>query len=424
MDMQLQKVMRESLLLMLMGGCVLTPTFAAPGQITLSVLYEYSSEGQKVCFNKLLAQYEKLHPGIKLDVQVVPLGKWTEIMRMRALANDYPDVTICALQRVGEWMGAGKLAAGNQYIPANVLNKYPKGRLASVTDNNGRIYGLPLTDSVRAVAYNVDYFAKAGITPPQRAEDAWTWAELVAAAQKAQAASGAKYALQFDRPNFDQMLSFIYQAGGQLMSDDYTRSALNTPQVRKVLEWVAKLHRDGIAAPGVIEGIENPVRLFASGVTTMWLAMGNWMIEALDKRMKYKYSYTFMPQDVQAATVVSGKDWIVCKGGHPKEAWDLILYMVSPRSVASYCEIANTVPSRRDVHVTWRLHPELAPFFAAQARECPETLMKQQIHPAYSACKDKLLQELSMCVSGQKSVDAVQAAMNRIMGDALKKYHY
>ncbi|MGD9155640.1 MAG: sugar ABC transporter substrate-binding protein [Bacillota bacterium] len=414
----------KAVLLMLLGGCVLTPTFAAPKQITLSVLYDYSNEGSKACINQLLKQYKKLHPGIKLNVQVVPQGKWSEIMRLRALANDYPDVTICPIQRVGEWAMAGKLAAGNQYIPASVLNKYHKARLASVTYNSGQIYGLPVNNTVRSVAYNVDYFAKAGITPPQRAEDAWTWAELVAAARKVQAASGAKYALQFDRPNFEQMLPFIYQAGGQLMSDDYTRSTLNTPPVRKALEWVVKLHRDGIAAPGVIEGLENPVRLFASGMTTMWLAMGNWMMNALEAQTKYKYSYTFMPQDVQEATGISGKDWIVCKGAHPKEAWDLLLYLVSPGPMASFCEVSNTVPPRSDVQVTWKLHPELAPFFTAQAQECPEALMKQQIHPAFGACRDKLLQELSMCVSGQKSVDAALVAMDRIMGDAMKKYHY
>jgi multiple sugar transport system substrate-binding protein len=423
-QMQFREVMLDSLLLMAMAGCVLTPTFAAPKQITLSILYRYVSESHKTCMQQLLEQYEKLHPEIKLNIQVTTPAKWREIIKMRAIANDYPDVTICPPQRIGEWAIAGKMEAGNRYIPTSVLNKYNKTHLLAVTYNNGQIYGLPLSNAVRAVAYNADYFAKAGITPPQRAEDAWTWEQLVAAAQKAQAASGAKYALQFERPTFNGWLPFIYQAGGQLMSDDYSRPMLNTPQVRKALEWTVKLHRDGIAAPGIIEGTEDPVRLFASGLTTMWLATGNWMMDALDRETKYKYSYTFMPRDAQAATLNDGLVWIAFKGSHPKETWDLILYLVNVEAMTRWNEIANTVPARNDVHVTWRLHPELAPFFTEQAQECPETLMKQQIHPAYSACRDKLLQELSMCTSGQKSIEATLAAMDRIMGDALKQYHY
>jgi multiple sugar transport system substrate-binding protein len=422
--MQLREIILGAALLMLMVGCVLGPTYAVSKPITLSVLYQYVGEGQKAAIKRILEQYEKLRPDIKLDIQVTTQAKWPEIMRMRALANDYPDVTTCPQNRVGEWAANGKLAAGNQYIPESVLNQYNKTRLLSVTYNNGRIYGLPFSTVVRAVAYNVDYFTKAGIKPPQKAEDAWTWEQLVAAAQKAQAASGAKYALQFEKPSFDGWLPFIYQAGGQLMSDDYTRPMLNTAQVRKALEWTVKLHRDGIAAPGVIEGTEDPTRLFASGLTTMWLGTGHWIMDALDPRMKYKYSFTWMPQEAQVATTVGGLDVVAFKGSHPKEAWDLLLYLGSPGPMAGYTEVANTIPPRRDVHVTWRLHPELAPFFAEQARECPETLMRQQIHPAYGACRDKLLQELSMCTSGQKSVTDTLEAMNRIMGRALKEYHY
>jgi multiple sugar transport system substrate-binding protein len=422
--MQLREILLGAVLLMLTAGCVLAPTYAVSKPITLSVLYQYVSEEQKAVMKRLLEQYEKLHPQIKLDVQVTTQAKWPEIMRMRALANDYPDVTTCPQNRVGEWAVTGKLAAGNQYIPENVLKQYHQVRLASVTYNNGRIYGLPFVNGVRAVAYNVDYFAKAGIKPPQKAEDAWTWKELVAAAQKAQAASGAKYALQFEKPSFDGWLPFIYQAGGQLMSDDYTRPMLDTAQVRKALEWTVKLHQDGIAAPGVIEGTEDPLRLFASGLTTMWLATGGWVMNALEPRMKYKYSYTFMPREAQTATTVSGLDMVAFKGSHPKEAWDLLLYLVNPESMGSYNEVANTIPPRSDVHVHWQTHPELAPFFAEQARQCPATLMRQQIHPAYGACRDKLLQELSMCTSGQKSVADTLEAMNRIMGHALKEYHY
>jgi multiple sugar transport system substrate-binding protein len=420
---RLRKIINLAFLI-LMGGCVgLSSAFAAAAPITLSILCSYTSENQKASIKQILEQYERLHPNIKLKVQITTTPKWPDAMRLRAIANDYPDVTVCPLLRVGQWAAAGKLAAGNQYIPASVLNKYSKARLASVT-YYGKIYGLPFSDSVRAVLYNVDFFAKAGITPPQKAEDAWTWEQLVAAAQKAQAASGAKYALQFERPSFDGWLPFIYQAGGQMMDDNCVKPNFNTPQVRKALEWTVKLHREGIAAPGVMEGIEDPRRLFAFGLTTMWLGAGNWMIEALEPQMKYKYSYTFMPRDARAATVATGQDWIAFKGAHQKEAWDLLLYLVSPGPMTAWCEVSNSIPARSDVHAIWRLHPELAPFFAAQARECPETLMNQQIHPAYGACRDKMMQELSTCICGQKSVPETLAALDRILGDAMKLFHY
>src|SRR5690554_819725 len=402
----------------------ITMSFSAQEQITLSVLYEYTSESGRDAIQQSLEQYQKENPHIKLDIQVATQARWPELMRMRAVANDYPDISTCVPQRVSEWALAGKLAPGNDIIPKVVLNKYDEARMLSVIHNDGQIYGLPFTDAIRAVAYNVDYFKKAGITPPQKAEDAWTWEELVEAAKKAQAASGAKYALQFEKASFDGWLPFIYQAGAELMNEDYTESTVKTPEFRRALEWTVKLHEEEIAAPGIIEGIEDPVRTFASGLTTMWLATGHWMMDALDPQMQCEYAYTFLPKDVQQATVVGGTDWVVFEGPHSKEAWDLLLYMVSSGPMASFNQAVTSVPPRSDVKVDWRIHPEFATLFAEQARQMPENLLIHQLHPAYGACRDKLLQELSACVSGQKSVDRTLDAMDRIMQDALKTHQY
>lgn len=422
--MQIRKAVVLLGLTIFVIGSLFAATLAAPKQVTLSVLYDYVTEAGRASVQKSLDLYQKKHPNIKLNIQVVTQAKWAEVVKTRAIANDLPDVAMAVPQRVGEWATAGKLEAGNKYIPKSVLNKYSKARLLSDTYNNGQIYGLPFADSVRAVAYNADYFAKAGIKPPAKAKNAWTWDQMVEAAKKAQAASGAKYALQFGKASMDSWLAFIYQAGGALMSDDFSKATLNTPQVRKALEWTVKLHKDGIAAPGIIDGTEDPLRLFASGATTLWMPTDNSLILSLSSQAKFKFGFTFMPKDVQQATVIGGSDWIAFKGSHPKESWDLILYMVSAGPMKDFNEALTAIPPRSDVHVKWSAHPEFASFFAEQARQIPEALIKQQLHPAYGACRDKLLQELSACVSGQKSVDDAVAAMNQYMNDSLKQNHY
>ncbi len=57
-------------------------------------------------------------------------------------------------------------------------------------------------------------------------------------------------------------MSFLYQAGGQLLDNTLTKPAINSPQARRALEWTVKLHREGLAAPGVIEGTEDPLLIF------------------------------------------------------------------------------------------------------------------------------------------------------------------
>jgi ABC-type glycerol-3-phosphate transport system substrate-binding protein len=278
-----------------------------------------------------------------------------------------------------------------------------------------------VSSTVRAVAYNADYFAKAGIMPPKKAEEAWTWSQLVDAAKAAKAASGARYALQFEKPSFDGWLPFLYQAGGQLLSDDGTRAAINSPQARRALEWTVGLHKDGTAAPGIIEGTEDPLRTFVSGLSTMWLATGNWMMMAIEPQMKFKWSFTFLPKDAQQATVVGGSDWIVFKGNHAREAWDLALALTGPKNMATWNTLQTSIPPRSDVQAKYAVKAELAPFFAEQARQMPKALQLQQLTPAYAASRDKLLQELGACLSGQSSPDQALQAMEKVLNSNLKK---
>lgn len=406
--------------LLLIVSLSLMPVFAAPKKITLSVVYYYTSEAARNVMDKIFSEYEAANPNINLEIQVTTQAKWPEVMKTRAVAGQLPDVSLTVPQRVGEWAEAGLLQDGTKYIPKSVLEKYDPVRCLS-DRYDGKICGLPANTTVRAVAYNVDYFKKAGIQVPTKASEAWTWEEMVAAAKKAQAASGAKYALQFEKPSFDGWLPFLYQAGGALFNKDMTKVAINSSETRRALEWTVKLHEEGIAAPGIFEGTEDPLRTFASGLSTMWLGTGNWMMAALDPQMQHEYSFTFLPKDIQQATVVGGGDWIVFKGKYPKEAWDFVLFVLNQENMARYNSVHISIPPRSDVHAEYSVKPELAPFFMEQSRMVPEELMAHQLLPAYAAGRDKLLQELGACVSGQQSVDETIKAWEQILNENLKK---
>ena len=412
--------MAGCLSLMLVCGLVWSPALAASNVTTLSVVYYYTSETEKDFIQKILDEYQQQHPNIKLDVQVTTQAKWPEIMTTRAIAKQLPDVAMSVPQRVGVWAAGGLLQDGREYIPKGVVEKFDQVRLLSDI-YKGQIVGFPVSSTVRAIAYNVDYFSKAGITPPRKADEAWTWNQLVDVAKKVKAASGARYALQFEKPSFDGWLPFLYQAGGQVLNEDGTKAAINSPQTRRALEWTAMLHKEGVAAPGIIEGTEDPLRTFVSGMSTMWLATGNWMMPAIEPQMKFKWSFTFLPKDVGQATVVGGGDGIVFKGNHPRESWDLVLTLVGPKYMGMWNTLLTSIPPRTDVQAQYAIKPELGPFFAEQARMMPKNLQLHQLTPTYAASRDKLLQELSACVSGQQSADQTLAAMEKVVTENLKK---
>jgi multiple sugar transport system substrate-binding protein len=411
---------RKGMPLLMLGFLLMSVVLAsAANQTTLSVTYYYTNEAQKSVAQKLLDQYEASHPNIRLNVQVTTQSKYITTLQTRAVAGDAPDVAMMSAQWIGSWITEGLLQEGNKYISKSELQKFDAIRNLS-SQYKGKIYGLAVASTVRSMAYNADYFKKAGITPPTKLSEAWTWDQMIDAAKKAQAASGAKYAFEFEKASFDSWLPFLYQAGGQLLSNDNKKAAINSKEARRALEWTLKLHKDGTAMPGIIDGTEDPLRAFASGLTVMWEST-NSSVETLEKQMKFNWGFTFMPRDKQQATVVGGTDWVAFKGKHPKEAWDLVLYLASPAAMATYNIGHTSIPSRSDVNVTWQVRPELESFFMEQCKAMPKKLQLDQITSVYAASRAQLMQELSTYVSGQQSVDVTLTNMEKILNSNIGK---
>ena len=420
MKFKLNRIRRLVMPLLVLGFILMSVVMAnAKAPTTLKVTYYYTNEPMKITVQKILDQYQAEHPNIRLDIQVMAQSKYISSLQTRTVARDAPDVAMMSAQWIGNWIEQGMLQEGNKYIPKKDLEKFDPIRNLS-SQSNGKIYGLAVSSSVRSIVYNADYFKKAGITPPTKLSEAWTWDEMIAAGKKAQAASGAKYAFQFEKASMDSWLPFLYQAGGQLLSDDNKKAAINSPETRRALEWTLKLHEEGIAVPGMIDGTENPLRAFVSGLSVMWETT-NSSLETLATQMKYDWGFTFLPRDKQHATVVGGTDWVVFKGKRSKEAWDLVLYLASPKAMEAYNVGHNGIPSRSDVSVTWKTRPDLEPFFVEQCKAMPKKLQLDQITGVYAGSRAQLLSELSAYVSGQQNVDVTLKNMENIINRNIKK---
>jgi multiple sugar transport system substrate-binding protein len=103
--------------------------------------------------------------------------------------------------------------------------------------------------------YNVDMFTEAGIElPPTKAEDAWTYDELLAIAQKLTKDRSGNDATSpnFDPENIQQFgihyglgwncwYSLVLSNGGSYLSEDGTRFTLNEPEAVEAIQKIADL---------------------------------------------------------------------------------------------------------------------------------------------------------------------------------------
>ncbi|WP_106769052.1 ABC transporter substrate-binding protein [Paenibacillus faecalis] len=129
--------------------------------------------------NRLKAEYEKEHPGIKLDIQTVGGGSdYGAALKARFASNDHPDIfNVAGYRDFDTWFEKLEDLSDQPWVSDVVdVAKEPMTK-------DGKLYGQPMGIEGYGFIYNKDLFAQAGITELPK-----TLSELEAAAQKLQAA--------------------------------------------------------------------------------------------------------------------------------------------------------------------------------------------------------------------------------------------
>ena len=121
--------------------------------------------------NKLIANFEKLHPNIQVDNEVIAQN-YMQVIQMQIIGNNAPDVFYLNADVAPQWMSSGALEPLNTYITPSfdISDFYPN--LLGAFSQNGNIYGIPKDVSDLVLFYNKKLFAQYNLQPPT------TWAEI------------------------------------------------------------------------------------------------------------------------------------------------------------------------------------------------------------------------------------------------------
>ncbi|QMV42011.1 ABC transporter substrate-binding protein [Cohnella cholangitidis] len=128
--------------------------------------------------NRLKAEYESTHPGIKLDIQTVGGGAdYGAALKAKFASGEEPDIFNNGGYRdLGTWFDKLEDLSDQPWVADTVdVAKEPMTK-------DGKIYGQPMNLEGYGFVYNKDLFAKAGITETPK-----TLAQLEEAAKKLQA---------------------------------------------------------------------------------------------------------------------------------------------------------------------------------------------------------------------------------------------
>lgn len=171
-----------------------------------------------------------------------------------------PDVVMLEADRIPTFQAQEALVDLRDLGYEDVKDNFSDGAWKDVSVGDG-VYGAPIDGGPMGMIYRKDIFDQYGITPPT------TWEEYEAAARTVKDAGGPFFG-DFAANQAAYVTALLYQNGAEPFEYDPANEgeigiALNTPEVKEVLDYWAKLVAEGLVStqdqftPEYIAGVIN-----------------------------------------------------------------------------------------------------------------------------------------------------------------------
>ncbi len=311
-------------------GAPQAPTLAEAKDATGTVTF-CTGKDLSGALHKAINQFNQHYAdqGLKAKLTEFPAGADEQrtqfIQRQQAKSSDcdvfYSDVIWTAEFAAQHWlMDMTKYVEGrkDEFIPSSL----------EALKFDGKYWGVPKTTGAGLLYYRTDRVPTAPAT----------WQEVYADA-KAQSAKGNRSGIVYQGAAYEGLtcdfLEIAYAAGGQVLNEDGTKSAINSPENLKALELMVQGIKDKAAVPADVTYMEEQARAaFESGRPTF---MRNWAYAyALgQKAPKIKGKFAVMPlptfEGGGKGGILGGNNPVISAfSKNPKGALLLTDWMTSP----------------------------------------------------------------------------------------------
>ena len=242
--------------------------------------------------------YTAKNPDVTIEVQVTSWNEYWTKLEAAAESNTMPDIFWMHTNQILYYSDFGMLADVTDLYedvePNYYENHFSEISIGNAQGSNGRMYGVPKDKDNIFLVYNREMFDAAGVAYP---DDTWTWDDLTAASAQIYDKTG-KYG--FMAYNDDQMgyWSFVYQAGGCILTEDKTQGGFDQPGTKKGMEFYVGMQSNDWCPKQAYFAETAPGTAFFSEVGSMYIE-GNW--ELMNKcinfpNMKGKWDIAPMPK--------------------------------------------------------------------------------------------------------------------------------
>lgn len=315
---------------------------------TVLTFWAMGAEGEYI--QKLIPEFERRNPDIKVKVQMIPWTAAQEKLITAYASDNAPDAFQLGNTWIPQFSALNAIEELSNYINSSEQIK-KENYFEGIWDTNvlnGKIYGIPWYCDTRLLFYRADVLAEAGYNEPPK-----TWDELLDCSRKIKKNFGKedKYPIYIPTNEWAPFIIFGLQAGSNILKNNDSYGNFSGNQFKESFTYLMKYFEEGLTPIGISQ-VTNIYQAFADKYINLYIS-GPWNIVEFKKTMTGKLSNVWktapMPgykNEYPGASLAGGASLVVYKKSkHKKEAWKFIEYLSEPQVQLEFYKFLFDLPA-------------------------------------------------------------------------------
>lgn len=342
-------IMLLTLALGLLGlaGCSSSDQTSGDGKVEIT--YGFWDKKQVPAIEEIIKLFNEKNPNIKVKTELTPYAQYFQKLETAATGGALPDVL---------WMNGPHVvqyAEGKVIVPLSDLAKkdnysldnYPKS-LVDLYTVDGDVYGIPKDFDTTGLWYNKKIFDEAGVPYP---DDTWDWNKLKEVATKLTNKDKGIWGYAALMGNQGGYYDFIWQNGGQIISEDGKSVGFDQPEAIEALKYNISFIKEGLSPTQAQMSETAASELFSSGKIAMMFD-GPWMVPEYKKNADLNVAV--VPKGKQRAVAIHGlANVIAANTKHKDAAWKFVQFLGSKEAAEVYAKTGTVIPAYNGTQNAW-----------------------------------------------------------------------
>jgi len=300
---------------------------------------------------KLVPEFQRRNPGIKVDVQQIPWNAAQEKLVTAFASDNTPDICQLGNTWIAQFASLNAIISLDKYIADSPsINK--ENYFTGVWDTNiidSLVYGIPWYIDTRLMFYRTDVFKKAGYDEPPR-----SWGELYDLCKKIKALHRGedKYAIYLPTNEWNPFIMFALENNASLLKENNSRGNFDSKEFKEAFRYLTNFHKEKLAPLGISQ-VTNVYQAFVEEYFSIYIS-GPWNINEFKKWMTDdlagKWSTAPMPSKngdhYPGVSLAGGSSLVIfnnCK--HIQEAWKFIEFLSETSTQLEFYHLLYNLPA-------------------------------------------------------------------------------